>query len=44
LSFVKELPHEEAGTGAGGADPPSLDRTIATGRHLIADRAREVRY
>src|ERR1017187_4186394 len=44
LSFVKDLPHEQTGAGAGGADPPSLDRTIATGSHVLADRAGEVRY
>jgi hypothetical protein len=44
LSFVKELPHEQAGTGARGADPPSLDIATTTGSHVIADRAREVRY
>src|ERR1017187_3904787 len=34
LSFVKDLPHEQTGTGAGGADPASLDRAIATGSHV----------
>src|ERR1017187_4215005 len=44
LSFVKDLPHEQTGTGAGRAGPASLDRAIATGSHVIADRAGEVRY
>jgi hypothetical protein len=44
LSFVKDLPHEQAGTGAGGADSASLDRAIATGNHFNADRVREMRY
>ena len=25
MSFVKDLPHEQACTGAGGGSPPSLD-------------------
>ena len=45
LSFVKELPHEHAGTTAGGAEPANLDRAIATASQLvIAVRAREVRF
>ncbi len=44
LSFAKDLPHEQTGTGAGGADSAGLDRAIATGSHVNADRAGEVRY
>jgi hypothetical protein len=40
LSFVKELPHEQASTGAGEAGPLRLDSAIATGSHVIALRAR----
>src|ERR1035438_2787312 len=43
-SFVKDLPHEQTGTGAGGADPANLDIAIATGSHVTADRAGEVRH
>jgi len=35
---MKELPQEQAGTAAGGADPPSLN---VTGSHAIAVRARD---
>jgi len=44
LFFVKALPHEQAGTAAGGADPPRLDRGVAPGSHAIVVRARKVRF
>ena len=44
LFFVKELPHKQARTGAGRANPTSLHRTIVNGSHVVAVCAREMRY
>ena len=42
LFFVRELPHEQAGTGAGGAEPPCLDRRIADRRRLACASPRRL--
>jgi hypothetical protein len=44
LSFVKELPHKQACTDAGRANPPNLHRTIVNGSHGVAVCAREMLY